>query len=722
MFSGPLVDVFRRRTMSSGSRDAFAIASFLSALLAVLLISSLAFVAGCTPGSGIQDASEETPACVGTEWLRDCAKQTGVPMCVVRNGEATVVVAAGEGSTKLEIELSEASNEAFRRVGKFGISPIGDFEDWDAEPAQRRYAFNSLLSCLADTPSLSNVLELVPEQFRKANELDFKTSEYDKHIELRKPWLLLGAAATMLIAVYWGCPLRFWWTRLRRMGWSKWVRDALTVRGPIGLCVMLSLAAVTFFLRLSLVPLNYFHQIGVGPGYILMALHGNSLPYGSGYAELFGWISNLNAFEADRNVFLAMAIASSMIPVFGWIIARQSGASCLVAWTIAVLTAVHPLLARLAHSELYMAVQLVLLTAAGAALAWAGRTRTQSVRFWLSVLAAGLLVSQAARVHPTSWVPAATVPFVLIIQPGYIFKRIRRTFLATLGIATTVVATSLAGMLRVYFGELGHNYRFARLGVLIVACSGILAITAIRRLMSKSRCLPYASLHARITMIVAMATVCFAFATSWAGFQREPLFSDVCYLQTYPALLAVGITCIGILQRRYRAFCTHPRQKPKWWSAPLVIILLATTTGLWRWELHTTVPTDAQEQAWVATWRGKIPPNSVIAYLMSSPHPAGHYTLQLPIFGYNRVKLIELVIGDPNTGLSLSRLEPGTYYYRSSLCSTVVGKAICGVIENNSILEPIFEMNLPSIPSVYNAPLGPAPIRVGLYLVKDAEP
>ena len=57
------------------------------------------------------------------------------------------------------------------------------------------------------------------------------------------------------------------------------------------------------------------------------------------------------------------------------------------------------------------------------------------VSFVLAVSAAGLLVAQSARIHPVCWVPAAFLPFVVLVGPGDMKGRVFRALLAVGGIA-----------------------------------------------------------------------------------------------------------------------------------------------------------------------------------------------------------------------------------------------------------------------------------------------
>src|SRR4029079_663902 len=84
--------------------------------------------------------------------------------------------------------------------------------------------------------------------------------------------------------------------------------------------------------------------------------------------------------------------------------------------------------------------------------------RRSKVNGALLVVAAGFVVAQAARVHPTAWVPAALVPLVALVAPGPPARRIRETIAAAVIIAVVVAITSAPALLRVAFGQVGSKW------------------------------------------------------------------------------------------------------------------------------------------------------------------------------------------------------------------------------------------------------------------------
>ena len=404
-----------------------------------------------------------------------------------------------------------------------------------------------------------------------------------------------------------------------------------------------------------------------------------------------------------------MAFLGATIPVSVWIIARSSGASLPVAWLVAVWASVQPLMVRLAHSESYYAIQLALLVGAAAVLSWAGRSRGCRNRFLLSVLAAGLLVSQAARIHPTCWVPAATVPLVLLAQPGRAISRLRRTLLATGGIAIVTAATASVAMWNMYTVDYGQQWPVSLVlsmpgstGLQFLAIAGIVGIAFLGRFRT----------NALLVTGSALAAVCVVFAAN--PVRNLPLSSDACQLQTLPALLAAAVACIGTLRGALREALPVVS---KFWTAaadryfvPTAIGVIAVVTSWVGWGYYTAIPTDVMEQAWAMEWRTRLPSGARVAYLTD----VGKRVFMLPL--HSSITISGDVFIDQQRQ-SLPLLLPNMLYYRSSLCSSDDGKALCDKIEHRVVFKPLYERDLPARASLPWLPLGSEPVRVGVYLV-----
>lgn len=612
-------------------------------------------------------------------WVKRCEQRAGVSIRLDACPAGKVILLVGEGPSALRIEVSRRTKGAFREVGNFGVSPLGQFDDWSKEPKPRRDALEAVVLCLEEFPR----------------------SESDKGVAV--PWLLLGALLSgvlgLVAAIRQGY-VRPW--RREHLRWNRLWRDAAAGRGPGGLFVLLLLYIACFGGRVWLVPEHFFHQNGQGPLWIEAALQAGAFKYGPGYPEVFGWIANIHEPDADRSVFLAMALMSAWIPALGWLLARSVGAPVPSAWIVAALMSIHPLLGRLARSESYLAVQFALLFTAATLLAWAGRhARTRSSCFVLAVLAAGLIVAQSVRIHPTSWLPALAVPLVLLAVPGRPATLLRNTGLAFAIIGGIVVCTSAIPLWDVYAGPLGRQWEPASLVslprvpvVLWGAFVGSLAILGAAR--ERFRCL--LSLAAGwLAMALLFSADLLARDVSW--------IADAYRLQFLPVLLA---SFSGATQG---SVARWPRQGP--WLVALLLLGLGTPGIALRWKQHTTFPTDALEQAWALRWRSELPQGAHVIYL----HRAQDRVLMLPLYGEGPVRATGVAVGPETTPSPTPR--PGDYYYRSSLCSTPEGMASCKALEGRLRLQVVEERSLPSVASQPWAPLRNGPVRVGLYRLRE---
>ena len=614
-------------------------------------------------------------------WLRQCALRTGVAMQPLRCPPGKVIVHAGDGDGGVTVEVAPASERSFRRVGPLGASPVGEFADWSLEPEARRQAFDAVVSCLGAVPDLG----VAPDASVPAR--------------TRAPWLLVGAACMLMLAALRGRSWRFWWGRLRERSWYGRVSDAVVVRGPAGWAALAALTFVTWAARQWIVPTSFFHQNGQGPLWVEAALLGGESPYGSGYEEVFGWVAGLSHSAPDRMVFLGMSLVAAASPAMVWLVARCSGADSRVGWLLAGWAGVHPLMARLAQGESYLAVQQTLILGAAAILAWAGRKRGERDRFLWAVLAAGFLIAQAARIHPTSWLPAAVVPLVLLAQPGRPSGRVRRTALAAAGIATVVAGTAFGAMWDVYTGPLGQQWaptsllsvpRFTETHAALVAALAAVALLGRFRV------------HAGLIVGAASATLLMLFSADLL--ERDvPWVADAYRIQALPVLLATGVASLRLLTVRWK--------RTQGWLGPLCVVVVAALITAARWAPHRTVPTDALEQSWAMSWRGTLPQGTQLVYLRR----AGDRILMLPLYSGGPVQALGL---EAAPGLAFPQLRAGVAYYRSSLCSTPEGSSACATMERGVDLEVIEEREFPAIASQPWAPLAMAPVKVGLYRVR----
>ncbi len=103
----------------------------------------------------------------------------------------------------------------------------------------------------------------------------------------------------------------------------------------------------------------------------------------------------------------------------------MTGLSASAAFVAAMLLAIDPIAIRMGATEAYFPAIAFLCTSASAAMLLALREMEAGGRWHAAALlvAAGLLLSQAARIHPCAWVLMATVPFVVLAGDAGSWRR-----------------------------------------------------------------------------------------------------------------------------------------------------------------------------------------------------------------------------------------------------------------------------------------------------------
>jgi hypothetical protein len=91
--------------------------------------------------------------------------------------------------------------------------------------------------------------------------------------------------------------------------------------------------------------------------------------------------------------------------------------------------------------------------------------------------------------------------------------------------------------------------------------------------------------------------------------------------------------------------------------------------------------------------------------------------LALPLYASSGqgARPIELAVDELDR---MPRVRAGSYYYRSSLCSTPGAMGACANLESTLALQPVFEDSLAPVPSLLGLDYETSPVRVGLYRVR----
>ncbi|MDI1476268.1 SGNH/GDSL hydrolase family protein [Polyangium sp. y55x31] len=114
-------------------------------LVPCIVVLLLPRVAGAVETGG---AARGTCAPPVEAWVTACADAEHLDLGALECFPDRVIVEA-KGDAALRFDIARDGSRSFRRVGQAGLSPLGQFPDWGAEPEPRRRALDALAACLA---------------------------------------------------------------------------------------------------------------------------------------------------------------------------------------------------------------------------------------------------------------------------------------------------------------------------------------------------------------------------------------------------------------------------------------------------------------------------------------------------------------------------------------------------------------------------------------------
>jgi hypothetical protein len=618
-------------------------------------------------------------------WSERCAAREGVTIPAVQCPEPDLVLLDLGDDAVLRVEMRRSTPQSFRPVGAWGLSPVGNFPDWNQVDARIRQRFDRLESCVrADQGFAAGVGASARQQPRRRPRPSAAT------IGNSVPWLLLGALLCLLAT-------------LRGAGRSRaWRR-----RAAAGVAMALGALA----LRGALLPARFFHQNGQGPLWVAAAVSPQHHPYGPGYRAIFGWLRWLTR-EPDRGVFFVQGVLACLAVPAAAFVARRLGAHRSLCAAVALAVAVDPILGRLSRSESYYGLGAsLLLLATGALAASLASLRLRSAGFVLPVIAAALLIAQHALVHPIGWLAAALCPAVLLLAPGHWRRRARRTAAATLLVAAVVAMTAGPAMFATLHSPFGSQWTGGAAG----SQPGLARLAQVwKHLPIALAALTFVAAGARswrrgaLQATVLLAAVAALLVADIVGSGSTRVWIHQAYLRLYaPAAL---VLLVSSLQRLMVG--RWPRIASTAAVASLAVAVAAT-----HWSAWTTLPTDAQEQELALRWRSSLPTSSRVAYV----ERIGRRVLTLPIYDdAPDISPTPLVLRMDGMIEDLARVGQETFYVRTSLCSTREGRDFCTQLEGRYRLTPVHEVELPAIPSMVGLGYDGPTVRTGLYRVSGA--
>lgn len=618
-------------------------------------------------------------------WAARCASRQSLDVAAVQCPEENVVLLDLRGEPELRVELQHSPGPSFRRMGSWGVSPVGDFADWNQVARSMRDRFDKVTACaLAEeigrdasgSVRSSRPAPLPPNALTVGNSV---------------PWLLLAALA---------CALASLWPARRSVAWRRRL-----LAGSV-------LALGTLALRSLLLPTLFFHQNGQGPLWVSALVSPQHHPYGPGYRAVFGWLRWF-VREPDRGVFFVQGVLASLSVPCAAFIARRLGASRALAGALALAVAVDPILGRLSRSESYYGVGSSLLFVATALLAAAlTAPRMRSPGFALPAVAAGLVIAQHALVHPVGWLAAALCPAVLLLGPGHWRRRVRRTAAALLIVAAVVAVLAAPAMVAVirspfgshWMGDHGRGFQgFARLRHVGPGLIYVVLLAAAVGASARSK------LRGALQALVLVAAFAVAVVADAVGFGVTVPWVHQAYLRLY-APVAVVLAASTLLRL--------PRSRAEGRALAGAVALASVLFAAAAWPAWTKAPTDALEQEVVRGWRRGLSAGQV-AYLERS----GQRIQVLPFYrGGSSEGAEPLILRAGEFAEDITRQGRRPFYVHTSLCSTAGGREFCDRIEQRYQMTRLREVILPAVPSMVGFAYDAPTVRVTLYRVNGPSP
>lgn len=462
-----------------------------------------------------------------------------------------------------------------------------------------------------------------------------------------------------------------------------------------GIAPVLALTAIASVLRLALGPWGPLHVNGHGARFIAGAAGSPDFiaAYGPGYAEFFGPMVALLPSDPDRAIFACNAVLSASMPALWFVIARLMTLPMNVALAAASLLAIDPIAIRTGATEAYYLPIGYLCTSASAVLLLAAREFDGGRRGSATTLlvAAGMLLSLPARIHPCAWVLMATVPFVLLAAPADDWRRRLLVLFAATAVSGGVLLSSSASVLLDVLGNIRTGTIFrpdppSPWPLCAIAVGTLVYSVATRR--------GGLALAAGVA-IAAMVTTRQAFAASW-------IWEQAFFRLYLPLPLLAVLAWIGppLLHRRW-------------------IVVAATALVLVAW-VRFGLPNVAVrsieqlEYRWVREQIGRLPADCRLVYIGS----AYKRFLALPIYVAPRRETVAMDLGRGATVAAALAPAPCLVYLRTSLCSTTEGRPDCDEIERRLTLAPIARASFPASGEFEGFPHDRDPVDVAIARVE----
>lgn len=627
-----------------------------------------------------------------TDWARTCARRQSLAIETLNCPTQGIALIDLAGSQPLRVELRRADARVFRRVGSWGLSPVGDFADWSRVAPELRDHLDRLTVCVQGDTSFAQGLDRPRTAGPRLGTGAAHAVLSDPTFFNSLPWLLFGAVLCLFFAR--GHErLREDFSALRRLhNTAPWPYFALGIG--------------TFITRTVLFTAGYFHQNGQGPLWVSSAIAPQFMPYGPGFRSLFGWVRWVAPRHPDTAIFTAQNALCALGPPAGFFIARRLGARVPLALALALALALDPVLGRLARSESYYgSLSALLLVACAIVTALTAQHTWRNREFFPTLLAAGMVIAQAALVHPIAWVAAALTPLPLLLTQNPLKTRLGRTLTAALTIALTVALFSAPTLFAIFHSSLGAQWinpsapSFLLPQRLLSAAPPSLFFAALAFATTRS------PLHTTLTALTAYLTIATLLITDLVGYGATFPWVHQAYLRLYAfAFVALIASTLS----------PAPRNRTRSILLGSAVFALFSIIAITHRHLWLQRPTDSLTASRALSWRDRLPYGASIAWV----ERVGHRVEILPFYRYySPLGLEPIPLRQSQDLTNLHRAGRQTYYFRSALCSTTDGRPLCTAIEHRYILTPIATATLPAVPSMVLLNYASSTVSVGLYRI-----
>jgi hypothetical protein len=444
----------------------------------------------------------------------------------------------------------------------------------------------------------------------------------------------------------------------------------------------LGLFGIAMALRAGLGPWGPLHVNGMGPSWVAGASRAPLLlaAYGPGYTEIFTAITRLTPSRPDWAIFASNALFSALLPPLAFVLAQLMGTGRHAALAAGLLLAIDPVSIRMASTESYFPAIIFFCSSAAVSLLFAVREMERGKRSWAAtwVVGAGLLLAQAARIHPAAWAPVATIPLVILASArATLATRLLMCLASGVVIGGMLVATSGGVLLNVFgnvrSGTLMYPPSTPPYGNLIYLAAAVAAYAFLVRR-------PWFAVAAGVPLAAMFMT------SAWYG---QSWIWQQCYDRLYLTvpLIAVVAALAGLLRQRWFAVTLALVAAFMWFSFARPLIGERTTEHL---EYH-----------WLREQLARLPAECRIIHVAG----AGNRGVALPTYvRLQAAEAVEIRAGEEYTLAQALAPASCIYYVRTSLCSTPEGRNACAQVENRLRLERVARAVFPAWPSSRHAP------------------